>query len=59
MGHPPAAVWSYTPRRIVGFLHFAALRRKREMARDLVTTFNASRGKPQDVKRTLKDLEKE
>ena len=59
MGHPPAAVWSYTPRQIAGFLHFASIRRRRERADALATGFNASRGKPQDVKQQLKDLQKE
>ncbi|MDK1386377.1 hypothetical protein QN224_13255 [Sinorhizobium sp. 8-89] len=59
MGHPPAAVWSYTPRQIAGFLHFAAVRMKREQAIDLATGFNAARGKPQDVSKRIRELQKE
>ncbi|MEJ6845084.1 hypothetical protein V3589_02525 [Sinorhizobium fredii] len=59
MGHSPSAVWSYTPRQIAGFRSFAASRLKREQARELSTGFNAARGKPQDVKQQLKDLQKE
>lgn len=59
MGHPPDAVWNYTPRQIAGFLSFAAARLKREQVRDLAVGFSAARGKPQDVKQQMKDLQKE
>ena len=59
MGHSPSAVWSYTPRQIAGFLDFASTRLKREQARDLAIGFSAARGKPQDVKQQMKDLQKE
>ncbi|TCN30344.1 hypothetical protein [Sinorhizobium americanum] len=59
MGHPPAAVWAYTPRQIAGFLHFASIRIRKERAAELATGFNAARGKPQDVKTQIKDLQKD
>lgn len=59
MGHPPAAVWSYTPRQIAGFLEFASKRQRREQALALATGFSASRGKPQDVKKRIGELTKE
>jgi hypothetical protein len=59
MGHPPAAVWSYTPRQVAGFLEFATKRLKREQAARLATGFSASRGKPQDVRKQVKELTKE
>lgn len=59
MGHPPDAVWRYTPRQIAGFLHFASIRQRRERAAALAMGFNAARGKPQDVKTQIKDLQKD
>lgn len=59
MGHPPAAVWAYTPRQIAGFLEFAVKRLKREQALAMATGFNATRGKPQDVKKKIGELTEE
>lgn len=56
MGHPPEAVWGYTPRMMAGFLHFAHERRQREAAETLSLAALAARGDPKDVTKTLKQL---
>lgn len=56
MGHPPAAVWDYTPRQIAGFLHFAGKRRKRETAEALSIGAMAARGDPKELKKQIKEL---
>lgn len=48
-----------TPREISGSLHFAEIDAKRERAETLVTGAMASRGDPKDIKRQLKEAEKE
>lgn len=57
MGHPPQAVWSYTPRRIVSFLWFARTRINRERAVAIADGAAASRGDPKELTKTLKQLQ--
>jgi hypothetical protein len=52
-------VWTYTPRRLAGFLGFAARRQKREAAVTLSLHSMAARGDPKDVNARLKELGKE
>ena len=59
MGHPPAEVWGYTPKQLNGFLGFASKRMKREAAHQLSLGAMASRGDPKELKKILKDAEKE
>ena len=57
-GHPPSAVWGYTPREIDGFMHFAGIRQKQEAARDLSIGAMASRGEQKAVNKRLKEWTK-
>lgn len=59
MGHPPHAVWSYTPRQMSGFGYFAGRRRKQELAETLSIHTAAARGEGQDVKKMHRDLMKD
>jgi hypothetical protein len=59
VGHPPGDVWSYTPRRIAGFLSLAGKRGAREAAQSLSIAALAARGEPKDIKRQHKDLTRE
>jgi hypothetical protein len=52
-------VWSYTPRRIAGFLTLSGKRMAREAAQDLSIAALAMRGEPKDIKRQHKDLIRE
>jgi hypothetical protein len=58
-GHPPAVVWTYTPRRLAGFLDFAARRQKREAANTLALHATAARADGKDINARLKELAKE
>ena len=58
-GHPPSEVWDYTPRRIAGFLKLAYRRMARQAAHTLSIQTLAARGDPKDVKRHLKELNRE
>ncbi|MGR3593102.1 MAG: hypothetical protein ACU0BO_14150 [Limimaricola soesokkakensis] len=48
-------VWAYTPRQLVGFLSFAAARRKREGADRLYLMHQAARGDARDTKKLIKE----
>jgi hypothetical protein len=58
-GHPPAAVWNYTPRQIAGFLFFSSKRKNREDASKLSIGAMAARGDPKDVKKQVEKLGKD
>lgn len=49
-------MFGYTPKRIAGFMHFAAKRRARDAADTLQLNALAARGDPKDLKKTVKDL---
>jgi hypothetical protein len=51
-------VWSYTPRRIEGYIMFALKRRRAEMREAIITQVNA-RGDEKSIKKVLKDLERD
>jgi hypothetical protein len=55
MGHADA--YSFTPRQIVGTLHFAERRRRRESREALSLHAMAARGDPKAVKKQLKELD--
>jgi hypothetical protein len=55
LGHPPEAVWNYTPRQTAAFLVIAAKRRRREMRELLQLHSLAARGDPKIVERLLKE----
>ena len=59
MGHSPAAVWDYTPRRITGFLKLAYRRMARNAAQSLSLNTLAARGDPREVKRQFRELIRE
>lgn len=59
MGHPPDAVWSYTPRQITGFLKYAARRRKQDMPHQLWLGAMASRGDPKEITKLVKEAARE
>ncbi|WP_160310511.1 hypothetical protein [Microvirga vignae] len=52
-------VWKYTPRQLAGFLWYAGRRIQRERAALLALQASAARGKPEDVKKQIKELSKE
>jgi len=54
-GHPPAAVWQYTPRQMQAFLFIAARRRQREHRELLALHAMAARGEGKDIKKALRD----
>ncbi len=54
-GHPPDAVWQYTPRQMAGFLYFANRRRERELKESLAMQTMAHRGDGKDIQRMLRD----
>lgn len=55
MGHPPAAVWKYTPRQMHAFLFIASKRHQREQREYLALTAMASQGDPKAIQKALKD----
>lgn len=59
MGHSPTDVWAYTPSQLSAFLHFATKRRTGEAASALSIGTMAARGEIKDVKKKLKEMEKE
>lgn len=55
MGHPPAAVWKYTPKQMHAFLFLAGKRRQREDRAMLALHTLAARGDPKALRKQLKD----
>jgi len=51
-------VWTYTPRQITAFLHFASKRKRQEMATQIRAIQVAQHGKPKDVDKLIKELTK-
>ena len=58
MGHRPADVWGYTPRRIAAFLFIAEKRRNRERIEAINIGLMAARGEPKAVDKMVKELER-
>lgn len=58
-GHPPAAVWGYTPRELSGWLQFVGRRMKREAAAQIGLQAMAGRSEPSVIKKKIKELERE
>jgi len=56
MGHAAADVWSYTPRQIAAFHHFAHRRRQFERADKLALETLAARGDGKEVERQHREL---
>lgn len=56
MGHSPADVWGYTPKRLAGFLQLGFMRRKREAAEQLSINTLASRGEPKELEKQHREL---
>jgi len=54
-GHPPAAVWHYTPRQMQAFLFIASRRRQREQRELLALYAMATRGEAKNIKKALRD----
>jgi len=52
-------VWTYTPRRIAGFLTLAHRRMGREAAQDLSILALAARGDAKEIRRQHKELTRE
>jgi hypothetical protein len=55
-GHPPAAVWQYTPRQMQAYLFIASRRRQREQKELLALHAMATRGEAKDIKKALRDV---
>lgn len=49
----------YTPREIAGWAHFISKGKKREYAENLSLGAMASRGDPKELKKIIKDAEKD
>jgi hypothetical protein len=58
-GHPPAAVWHYTPREIAGFLGLARARRRRGLGEQLAIAAAGQRAEPKALQRLLQRLGRE
>ena len=58
-GHDPEGVWTYTPRRIAGFLRLAHRRLGREAAQMLSIGALAARGDAREIRRQHKELTRE
>jgi hypothetical protein len=54
-GHPPAAVWRYTPRQADAYLKLASVRLKQEKAAALGIAALAVRGEADDVNKQVSD----
>jgi len=54
-GHPPAAVWQYTPRQMQAYLFIAGRRKQREHKELLALHAMAQRGDTKDIKKALRD----
>ena len=55
-GHPPDAVWGYTPRQISAWLQVIVWRKKEDTAQSLSVGALAARGDPKEVKKAYKEL---
>ena len=56
MGHPPAAVWGYTPRQLAGFLVIARNRLRQTAAETLSIQHAARHMKPSELRKAVRDL---
>ena len=54
-GHPPAAVWQYTPRQMQAYLFIAGRRRQREQKELLALYAMATRGEGKAIQKALRD----
>ena len=54
-GHPPTAVWQYTPRQMQAYLFIASRRRQRENRELLALYAMATRGEGKDIRKALRD----
>lgn len=57
LGHPPDAVWGYTPRQLAAYLFIANRRRKRELSEQLAINALAAQGDGEALKRQMRELE--
>jgi hypothetical protein len=55
-GHPPAAVWSYTPKQAFAWMTLGAARAKRERAMAIGDNALAAHGEGKHIKRAIEDL---
>ncbi len=55
-GHPPAVVWTYTPRQLAGFLALAGQRARADAAAALSIQHAALHMKPRDLRKAIRDL---
>lgn len=55
-GHRPGDVWSYTPKQIAAWLHFASKRKRAEAAHSLAIAAMGARGDPKKVQQQIKEL---
>ncbi|RWF44298.1 MAG: hypothetical protein EOS65_02670 [Mesorhizobium sp.] len=58
-GHDENRLWNSTPRELIGRLHFSERIRKHKFAEALTVSAIGSRGEPKDVKKALKDAERD
>lgn len=55
LGHPPSAVWDYSPRQTAAYMQFAIEDRQRELRELLAIMAMAARGDPRAIEKALKD----
>ncbi len=58
-GHPPSAVWEYTPKQLRAWLEFAERRKQREMHDAIVVGALSSQAEGKVIKKQLKLLDQE
>ncbi|WP_189342227.1 hypothetical protein, partial [Mesorhizobium sp. M2A.F.Ca.ET.067.02.1.1] len=58
-GQDEDRLWNATPRELIGRLHFSNKIRKRQFAEALAASAMGARGDPKDVKKILKDAERD
>lgn len=56
LGHPPEAVWEYTPRQSMAFLLLARKRMKRDQAEGLSLARLAAHGSAEDLRDAMRKL---
>jgi len=55
VGHPPDAVWGYTPAQASAFITLAGKRAKKDRAFDLSVAAMAQRSKADDINKRIKE----
>lgn len=56
-GHPPAMLWSYTPKQAAAWATLGMARKRSELAEQLMITATGAQGKSDTINERLKELE--